>query len=41
MSSPPPSATHVLERTSVKFAVHEERDLNLPGQRCGTGLLQE
>jgi hypothetical protein len=41
MSSPSPSTAHVLERTSVKLAVHEERDLNLPGQRCRTGLLQE
>ena len=41
MSSPSPSTAHVLERTSVKFAVHEEREVNLTGQRCRAGLLQE
>jgi hypothetical protein len=41
MSSPSASATHVLECTSVKLAIHEQRDVNLPGQRCHTGFLQE
>jgi hypothetical protein len=40
MSSPPPSAAHVLECTSVKFSVHEQRDVKLPGQRRRTGSLQ-
>jgi hypothetical protein len=31
----------VLECTSVKLAIHEQRDLNLPGQCCHAGLLQE
>src|SRR5262249_16657916 len=34
MSSPAPSAAHVLECTSVKFAVHKQRKINLPGERC-------
>jgi hypothetical protein len=34
-------AAEVLERTGIKFAVHEERDMNLLGQRCRTGLLQQ
>ena len=33
MSSPPPSTAHVLERTSVKLAVHEQREVDLTGQR--------
>jgi hypothetical protein len=41
MSSPAPSAADVFECTSVKFAVHKQRKMNLPGERCGTGLLQE
>jgi hypothetical protein len=41
MSSPPPSTAHLLERTSVKLAVHEQREVDLTGQRCRTGLLQE
>ena len=41
MSSPPPSTAHVLERTSIKLAVHEQREVDLTGQRCRTGLLQE
>jgi hypothetical protein len=36
-----PSAAHVLKRANVKFAVHKQREVNLPGQRCHTGLLQE
>jgi hypothetical protein len=40
MSSPAPSAAHVLECTSVKFSVHEQRDVKLSGQRRRTGLLQ-
>jgi hypothetical protein len=40
MSSPAPSAAHVLECTSVKFSVHEQRDVKLPSQRRRTGLLQ-
>jgi hypothetical protein len=32
---------HVLEFTSVQLAVHKQRDLNLPGQRRRTGVLQE
>jgi hypothetical protein len=32
MSSPPPSTAHVLERTSVKLAVHEQREVDLTGQ---------
>ena len=41
MSSPSPSAAHVLECASIQLAVHEQRDLNLPGQRRRTGLLQQ
>jgi len=41
MLSPPPSTAHVLERTSVKLAVHEQREMDLTGQRCRTGLLQQ
>jgi hypothetical protein len=41
MSSPPPSTAHVLERTSVKLAVHEQREVNLSGQHRRTGLLQQ
>src|SRR5262249_42540514 len=41
MSSPSPSAAHVFEFTSVQLAVHKQRDLNLPGQRRRTGVLQE
>jgi hypothetical protein len=41
MSSPSPSAAHVFECASVKLAVHEQRDLNLSGQRRRTGFLQE
>ena len=41
MASPSPSAAHVLERTSVKLAVHEQREMDLTGQRCRTGLLQQ
>src|SRR6516165_3600695 len=41
ISSPAPSHAQVLERTSIKFAVHKQRKVNLPGQRCRTGLLQE
>jgi hypothetical protein len=31
----------VLECTSVKLAIHEQRDLNRPDQCCHVGLLQE
>jgi hypothetical protein len=41
MSSPAPSAGHVFKCASVKLAVHEQRDLNLSGQRRRTGFLQE
>jgi len=41
VSAPPPSTAHVLERTSVKLAVHEQREVDLTGQRRRTGLLQE
>jgi len=41
MLSPPPSTAHVLERTSVKLAVHEQREVDLTGQRCRMGLLQQ
>jgi hypothetical protein len=41
MSSPSLSAAHVFEFTSVQLAVHKQRDLNLPGQRRRTGVLQE
>jgi hypothetical protein len=39
--SPSPSTAHVLERTSMQFAVHKQCDLNLPGQCCRADLLQE
>jgi hypothetical protein len=41
MSAPPPSTAHVLERASVKLAVHEQGEVDLTGQRCRTGLLQD
>jgi hypothetical protein len=41
MSSPSPSTAHVLECTSVQLAIHEQREVNLPGQRRRTGLSQE
>jgi hypothetical protein len=41
MSSPPPSTAHVLELISVKLAVHEQREVDLTGQRRRTGLLQQ
>ena len=41
MSSRAPRAAHVLECTSVQLAIHEQREVNLPGQRCRTGLLQQ
>jgi hypothetical protein len=41
MPSSPPCAARVLERMSVQLAVHEERWVNLLGQRCRAGLLHE
>jgi hypothetical protein len=41
MSSPPPSAAQVPERAIVELPVHEQRDLDLRGQHCRTGLVQE
>jgi len=34
MSSPSPSTAHVLECTSVQLAIHEQREVNLPGARA-------
>jgi hypothetical protein len=31
MSSPPPGAAQMPERAIVELAVHEQRDLDLPG----------
>jgi hypothetical protein len=36
MSSPASRAAHVLERTSVKLAIHEQREVDLTGQRRRT-----
>jgi hypothetical protein len=41
VSSPPPSAAQVPERVIVELAVHEQRDLDLIGQRCRTDFVQE
>jgi hypothetical protein len=38
--SPTPGVAHALERR-VKLAVHNQRDLYLPSQRCHTHLLQQ
>jgi len=40
-ADPPPGTAHVLERTSVKLAVHEQREVDLTGQQCRPGLLQQ
>jgi hypothetical protein len=36
--SPPPSVAHALERPNVKPAVHEERQVDLPGHRGRAAL---
>jgi hypothetical protein len=41
MSAPPSSAAQVPQRAIIELAVHEQRDLDLTGQRCRTGFVQE
>jgi hypothetical protein len=41
MSSHSPSVAQGPEGAIVKFAVHEQRDLDLPGQRFRTNFIQQ